>query len=197
MNPFPVTIPMRFPVRFPMSFPMSFPLRFPMRFVGLLLALSIVSATSLLAGQLSPKEEDRFETHVRSVLVAHGIECHEGTKQQSGLWLTSLAEVLTGGESGSAIVPGKPEESPLLEALRYESFEMLPDESTVVAAQTGHESDASLVDRFHDDPADGENPARSWLDLVRDAEPHGDRADHARPERIDQNEGHVLKEIAA
>jgi hypothetical protein len=34
--------------------------------------------------------------------------------------------MLAGGESGPAVVPGKPDESPLIEAINHESFEMPP-----------------------------------------------------------------------
>ncbi|MCA9017352.1 MAG: DUF1549 domain-containing protein, partial [Planctomycetaceae bacterium] len=43
-----------------------------------------------------------------------------------GLLLDSRAGLLTGGDSGAALVPGKPEQSLLLESLRFESFEMPP-----------------------------------------------------------------------
>ena len=42
--------------------------------------------------------------------------------------LDSLASMLHGGDSGPAIVPGKPKESLLVDAIKYESLEMPPDE---------------------------------------------------------------------
>ena len=70
--------------------------------------------------------DDLFEVHARPLLVAHCIRCHGESKQEAGLNLATRAGILAGGESGPAVVPGKPEESLLLEALRYESFEMPP-----------------------------------------------------------------------
>lgn len=69
-----------------------------------------------------------FEKKIRPVLVAHCYECHsrEADKTKGGLLLDSRAGVLRGGESGPAAVPGKPAESLLIEAIRYESFEMPP-----------------------------------------------------------------------
>ncbi len=79
-----------------------------------------------MAADLSPADRDLFETHVRPTLVQHCIKCHGDDKQEGGLRLTSIAGLLAGGDSGPAIVVGKPAESLLLEALRYESLEMPP-----------------------------------------------------------------------
>ncbi|MEZ5940069.1 MAG: DUF1553 domain-containing protein [Planctomycetaceae bacterium] len=76
--------------------------------------------------ELNAQQVELFEIHVRPVLVTHCIKCHGDAKQEGALRLTKLEELLRGGESGPAVVPGKPEESLLLEALRYESFEMPP-----------------------------------------------------------------------
>jgi mono/diheme cytochrome c family protein len=69
-----------------------------------------------------------FEAKVRPLLVARCIACHGATKQESGLRLDSRDALLKGGDSGPALVPGKPDESLLVEAIRYESYEMPPDE---------------------------------------------------------------------
>lgn len=72
---------------------------------------------------------DYFEKNVRPLLIKHCYECHstKNKKQQKGgLRLDLRAGWKTGGESGTAIVPGKPEESLLISAVRYDSFEMPP-----------------------------------------------------------------------
>lgn len=70
-----------------------------------------------------------FEKKIRPVLVRECYGCHsaEAEKLQGGLFLDSRAGLLEGGDSGAAVVPGKPDESLLIEALRHESFEMPPD----------------------------------------------------------------------
>ena len=70
-----------------------------------------------------------FEKRIRPVLVEHCYECHaaDADKVQGGLLLDSRAGWQSGGDSGPAVVPGKPEESLLLSALRHETFEMPPD----------------------------------------------------------------------
>jgi len=69
-----------------------------------------------------------FETRIRPVLVEHCYECHSvGAKEVKGsLVVDTAAGLLKGGDSGASLVPGKPSESLLLEALRYESIEMPP-----------------------------------------------------------------------
>lgn len=81
---------------------------------------------------------DFFEARIRPMLVTHCYECHSGgavarQNLKGGLLLDSREGSRTGGESGPAVVPGKPDESLLISALRQESFEMppqgkLPDE---------------------------------------------------------------------
>lgn len=64
---------------------------------------------------------------VLPLLEARCFECHkQGAEVRGGLMLSSRQAMLNGGESGPAIVPGKPDESLLVEAVRYESFEMPP-----------------------------------------------------------------------
>jgi cytochrome c553 len=62
-----------------------------------------------------------FEKKVRPVLVEHCGKCHgmSGSKIKGGLRVDSRAALLRGGDTGPAIVPGQPEKSRLLEALRY------------------------------------------------------------------------------
>ncbi len=79
-----------------------------------------------------------FETQIRPILVEHCYECHsiEAKKTQGGLLLDSREYMRAGGDSGPAVVPGKPEQSLILDALRYQSFEMPPSgklDETVIA----------------------------------------------------------------
>ncbi|MEQ9406543.1 MAG: PSD1 and planctomycete cytochrome C domain-containing protein [Fuerstiella sp.] len=65
--------------------------------------------------------------HVRPLLAQHCLECHSAENQKGMLRLDSRAFMLKGGESEeSAIVPGRPDKSLLISAVRYESFEMPP-----------------------------------------------------------------------
>jgi hypothetical protein len=67
-----------------------------------------------------------FENEIRPLLAEQCIGCHGPQKQKGGLRLDSLAAALQGGGSGPAVVPGKTEESLLVEAVHYDGLEMPP-----------------------------------------------------------------------
>jgi hypothetical protein len=68
-----------------------------------------------------------FETQVQPLLKAHCFSCHGGEKKiKGGLRLTTREALLKGGESGPVISTEKPEESLLLQAVRYEDLKMPP-----------------------------------------------------------------------
>lgn len=81
------------------------------------------------AAELTPEQVEFFEAKIRPVLVNRCYECHSAKKgdPDAGLRLDTAATLLRGGDSGPVLVPGKPDESLLVEALRYESYEMPPD----------------------------------------------------------------------
>ncbi|QDU93105.1 PSD1 and planctomycete cytochrome C domain-containing protein [Lignipirellula cremea] len=71
-----------------------------------------------------------FNRSVLPVLQQKCYDCHSHAagKSKGGLMLDSRGGWTQGGESGPAIIPGKPDESLLLEAIRHGSLEMPPDE---------------------------------------------------------------------
>ncbi|MEZ6088409.1 MAG: PSD1 and planctomycete cytochrome C domain-containing protein [Pirellulaceae bacterium] len=70
-----------------------------------------------------------FEKHVRPVLAEHCYSCHSGkaAKLKASLRVDSRQALLDGGDSGASIVPGVPDDSLLMQAVLYESYEMPPD----------------------------------------------------------------------
>lgn len=73
---------------------------------------------------------DFFEAKIRPALARHCYQCHsaDAKKLQGGLHLDSRDGLSRGGDSGPAIAPGKPDESLLIQAVRYgeDSFQMPP-----------------------------------------------------------------------
>jgi mono/diheme cytochrome c family protein/cytochrome c553 len=67
-----------------------------------------------------------FEKSVRPVLATHCFECHGPKKHRGGLRLDSRAALLTGGDTGPAVVPGHPEQSLLIKALHYNDEPKMP-----------------------------------------------------------------------
>ena len=77
--------------------------------------------------QPNREELDFFEKRIRPVLVEHCYACHSGTsKIKGGLRLDSRDGWKKGGDSGTAILPGKPDESLLVEAIRSDGDLKMP-----------------------------------------------------------------------
>ena len=78
----------------------------------------------------SPEAIAFFEKRIRPLLKEHCHECHsaDAKKVKGGLRLDSREGWVKGGESGPAIVPGKPDESLLIRGVRYwdKEFQMPP-----------------------------------------------------------------------
>ncbi len=96
--------------------------------IAVFLALQSFSGTLCAQDRPNPEHLKFFEAKVRPLLLQRCIGCHGEEQQKGSLRLDSLSAVLKGGDSGPAVVPGKPDESLLVEAIRYESFEMPPSE---------------------------------------------------------------------
>ena len=68
-----------------------------------------------------------FEERVRPILADRCLSCHGPDKQKGHLRLDSSAALLKGGDRGPAIVPGKPDDSLLVSAIRHgETVQMPP-----------------------------------------------------------------------
>jgi hypothetical protein len=96
------------------------------------LTMFLTAAQHPAVAEQSPLERETaaktkfFETKIRPLLSARCFKCHGKEKQNGGLRVDALSTLLKGGESGAALRAGKPEESLLVEAIRWESFEMPP-----------------------------------------------------------------------
>jgi cytochrome c553 len=63
-----------------------------------------------------------FEKQVRPILVEQCYKCHSATAKrlEAGLRLDNRSGLLAGGDTGPAIVPGKPDDSLLVKGVRYD-----------------------------------------------------------------------------
>jgi hypothetical protein len=98
------------------------------RFLSTLVLLTIADMSPLPAQDKPPTADQVqfFETKIRPLLANNCYKCHGGKKPKGQLHLDSRAGILKGGESGPAIVPGRPAESLLLRAVNYRDLEMPP-----------------------------------------------------------------------
>ena len=72
---------------------------------------------------LQPPSEEQikfFEAKVRPILVENCFKCHGPDKHRGGLRLDGLQSMLTGGDSGPAIVPGHPDKSLVIKAVNHD-----------------------------------------------------------------------------
>jgi hypothetical protein len=97
------------------------------RFFGLLCGCAFALLSSPPALHAAGPGIEFFERKIRPVLVEHCYRCHSAaTKQRGGLVLDSREGLRRGGDSGPAVVPGKPDESLLLRAVRYAEEPRMP-----------------------------------------------------------------------
>lgn len=83
--------------------------------------LVLFTARAWAAGEVSPADLQFFETKVRPVFQKHCYRCHSEAqgKVKGGLELDWKGGWEKGGDSGPALVPGQPEKSLLIKAVRY------------------------------------------------------------------------------
>ena len=87
----------------------------------LLILLGAMISPSAFAIEPTPAQLDFFESKIRPILADRCYKCHStfAEKIKGGLLLDSREALLKGGDSGVAIVPGNPEGSLLIKAIRY------------------------------------------------------------------------------
>ncbi|MFT5495389.1 MAG: hypothetical protein ACI9TH_000780 [Kiritimatiellia bacterium] len=100
-----------------------------MRFLPPCLLGLLACAELVFSDPITPEARTFFETRIRPVLVERCFDCHSTSAKKLGgkLHLDSGEALLKGGESGPLLIPGKPEESLLLQALLHDGLEMPPE----------------------------------------------------------------------
>jgi hypothetical protein len=95
-------------------------------------AVSTASRAADLAGSpADAKKVEFFETKIRPVLVEQCYKCHsedaaKAGKLKGGLKLDTRAGLLKGGDTGSAMTPGKADAGTLLKSLKYDGDVQMP-----------------------------------------------------------------------
>ncbi len=80
--------------------------------------LLLIVCCSLWTSAHADEADSLFENNIRPVLAGTCFRCHGDGKTSGMLRVDSREALLTGGDSGPAIVPGKPEESLLIRAIQ-------------------------------------------------------------------------------
>lgn len=90
------------------------------------------------ADTLSTSDLEFFEKRVRPVLVERCYECHslEAGKQKGGLRMDTREALAKGGDGGPALKPGDPDQSLIIEAVRYHNQDMqMPPKGAIPKAE--------------------------------------------------------------
>jgi mono/diheme cytochrome c family protein len=95
------------------------------------LAAVLVAALGLSASAQGPSSKSTssidYARQVKPVLTQHCVQCHGKDKPRAGLRLDTAAAALKGGKGGPALVPGRGDQSPLIEAVRGDgTIERMP-----------------------------------------------------------------------
>jgi mono/diheme cytochrome c family protein len=79
-----------------------------------------------VAPALAPADLQFFESRIRPILANKCYSCHsqEADRVRGGLLLDTREATLAGGNTGPSLVPGKPDESLLIQAVRYQDEDL-------------------------------------------------------------------------
>lgn len=132
------------------------------------------TVASAPVNSITPEQLEFFERKVRPLLSEHCYECHSGeaSRIEGGLRLDHSEFLRIGGDSGSAIDESSPTESLLLQAIRFENFEMPPSgklpAETIAILQTWVEQGAF----WPDEAVPGSEKPADVFDLERRMNEH-------------------------
>jgi hypothetical protein len=95
-------------------------------------AIAIFALTAAVAAADSPPTAEQlrfFEATIRPLLVENCQKCHGPAKQFNGFRVDSREALIKGGDTGPAVMPGLPDESLLIRAVRHvdEDLKMPPE----------------------------------------------------------------------
>ena len=98
-----------------------------------------IAAGSVLSAEAEPnfsaEQIEFFEKNVRPILAENCYKCHEGHAAKNGLHLDSRDGVLRGTDYKKVVIPGDPENSVLIKAVRHAAgAEAMPNKKAPLAA---------------------------------------------------------------
>jgi hypothetical protein len=113
---------------------------FPAWWLGLSISLvSFAASAAQTTEKVDPAQLEFFESKIRPILVENCYKCHshDSEKVKGGLLLDTKDSVLKGGDNGPAVIPGFPDKSLLIKAVRYtdEDLQMPPKGKKLAPAQ--------------------------------------------------------------
>jgi cytochrome c553 len=174
---------------------------------GLIVLGTMVWAEDRTVRGDEPASIESFEKDIRPLFVEICQNCHGAEKSKGGLKLIDRAAMLRGGDSGPAVVPGKPDESLLIRAVRYLDEPKMPPKKRL------SDSDVAKLERWvalgapwpPEREQKGKGQAGAWrvteaqrrwwaFQPVRDGAPPALERDSQTQSAIDQFVGAELRE---
>ena len=138
---------------------------------GLVFVSVAAATTATTAADLPPAHAEFFEAKIRPILVESCYPCHsvEAGKSKGDLRLDSRDALRKGGATGPALVPGDPEKSLLIEAIRHRNEDLQmppPDDGGKLSAEK-----IALLEQWvamgAPDPRTGGKPHPMDMDVAR------------------------------
>jgi hypothetical protein len=138
----------------------------------LLLSAVCYFAANICLGQ-DPSSVEFFESRIRPILIQNCYECHSSTAtREADLALDYRDGLLQGGNSGSAINPGKPDESLLFQAIQHRAGDLkMPPSGLQLSPEVLDDFRrwilAGAIDPRDDPPStDGDPISSDWLKIL-------------------------------
>jgi WD40 repeat protein len=131
------------------------------------------AATPIPVAPLARTSAVDFETEILPLLRASCLACHSRTTPKAGLVLETPQTILKGGEDGAVVVPGKGEESRLLELAAHRDKPVMPPRDNKASAPDLSPEQLALLKLWIDQGARGEVHARPipWQAIARSFTP--------------------------
>lgn len=97
--------------------------------LGKIPLIIILALDQVVVGAVLPDEAVDYNSHVKPIFTERCYACHASLKQEGGLRLDTVASMITGGESGRVVLPGRAKDSELVQRLRDadDSIRMPPE----------------------------------------------------------------------
>ncbi len=96
--------------------------------------MAMTQADPIPVAEIRRDQPVMFETDILPILQRNCLACHSRTERQGDLVLESRAEMLTGGDTGPALIPGKGEESLIVALAAHRRDPVMPPAGNEVAA---------------------------------------------------------------
>src|SRR5436853_3667358 len=115
-----------------------------------------------------------FESEILPIFKANCLACHNQTTTKADLVLETPQTIRKGGESGPAVVPGKPTESLLLQIASHQKRPLMPPKDNKVAASELKPEELGLIKLWIEPGAKGEVRASipvQWRPLPKTIHP--------------------------